>query len=414
MTSSNFTVAKSSLALRMIFLSYAVALVLKKITGFQDGIVDIAVLLLIFLTLTVKPRHFVQGVRSLIRENVFKAFLIFGLYFVCSAYFSYNTKNLIALEFISVLKWLIYFFCGYLFAFTYELKNPVFPLKNDMMCGVIFVLLYSMMFYNWSGISSNVGDLFGFYDNSFESIFSLRSVFALFAFIVFIYALNAVGISSVSKWFLLSSSFVFLFMSGNRKMLIAFFLVALLMKMHGRYQRVIRLIMYCAAAGVLIVMTQSLLFDQSIDEYSNVDQPRMRTYIISYEIAKDYFPFGSGPATFASKGSMENYSHIYSDYGLDGVYGFEEFGDIFFYNDTYWAQVIGQYGVVGLVLFAFIIFYLFRFVSGANLIITHERLIFIVLFLSAFTPALQRIELGLFLFFMIGLHAQNNKLRLKG
>lgn len=68
------------------------------------------------------------------------------------------------------------------------------------------------------------------------------------------------------------------------------------------------------------------------------------------KIARDYFPFGTGLGTFASAASGIIYSPIYDMYGLSGYYGISPnaYNDI---TDSFWGFLLGQFGVVGLILF---------------------------------------------------------------
>ena len=76
---------------------------------------------------------------------------------------------------------------------------------------------------------------------------------------------------------------------------------------------------------------------------------RMALYYFSTSIFHDYFPFGSGFATYATVTSGQYYSHIYNDYGLDILYGLTE-NNPKFIADTYYPA-LAQFGVVGVVLF---------------------------------------------------------------
>ena len=76
---------------------------------------------------------------------------------------------------------------------------------------------------------------------------------------------------------------------------------------------------------------------------------RAALYYFSVDIFKDYFPFGSGFATYATYASGQFYSHIYNDYGMDLMHGLNERQPDFI-ADTYYPA-LAQFGVAGLVLF---------------------------------------------------------------
>lgn len=77
---------------------------------------------------------------------------------------------------------------------------------------------------------------------------------------------------------------------------------------------------------------------------------RPALYYTAWEIIKDYFPFGSGFATFASYASGVYYSRLYYDYGISDVWGLRPDG-FNFVSDTYFPT-LAQFGIVGVCLFA--------------------------------------------------------------
>lgn len=400
-------------ALRSIFLVYVIFVFCKYYFQFDDGVTDVAVLGFAVVAVAVKPRNIPHEVSLLLKERVTLIWLIFTAYYLSLTFRSYNSLDNIFLEYFSVFKWLVYFFVGYLVAGVYRIRASVFPGIVDMVVVVTVILMFSLYYYNWSGLGG-IGDLFGFYDNSFGSIFSLRSVFAIFGFIVAIYALNTVSRHGFLGFHLFLSSFVFIFMSGNRKMLLAVMLISLFMKWHGKYKYIYRGLSYMFLVFAVFIGLNLSIVERSFSEYSNPDQPRLLSYSISYQIASDYFPFGSGPATFASRGSMKNYSPIYEEYGLDDRWGFRETDDVHFYNDTYWAQIIGQYGFVGLTLVLLLLMSIWSRIGGDGNRVSNRLLLSAVVLLSITTPALQRTEIALFVFFVFGMYVRQRTEHYRG
>lgn len=76
-------------------------------------------------------------------------------------------------------------------------------------------------------------------------------------------------------------------------------------------------------------------------------------------IMYDYFPFGSGLASFASYGSMANYSNLYYEYGIDKVYGLSPQKPDFICDAFY--PSLAQFGVVGIILFIYFWVYLYSY-----------------------------------------------------
>lgn len=70
----------------------------------------------------------------------------------------------------------------------------------------------------------------------------------------------------------------------------------------------------------------------------------------SIKIAKDYFPLGSGWATFGSAFSIQPYSVIYVRYHLNKVYGLTpKFSS--YVSDVFWPILIAELGMIGTVFF---------------------------------------------------------------
>jgi hypothetical protein len=76
---------------------------------------------------------------------------------------------------------------------------------------------------------------------------------------------------------------------------------------------------------------------------------RFVLYQTSFSIFSDYFPFGSGFATFGTYTSGVFYSDIYIKYGIDSVWGLSKSYSSFI-SDTYYPS-LAQFGVVGVVLY---------------------------------------------------------------
>lgn len=75
---------------------------------------------------------------------------------------------------------------------------------------------------------------------------------------------------------------------------------------------------------------------------------RVALYQASLLVARDHFPLGAGLGRFGSWMSRTDYSDLYYQYGLDKVYGLSPRFPTFI-TDTFWPQVLGELGVVGLI-----------------------------------------------------------------
>ena len=92
---------------------------------------------------------------------------------------------------------------------------------------------------------------------------------------------------------------------------------------------------------------------------NSMDTARGALSFTSLEIAVDTFPLGTGFGTFASWMSGVYYSPVYSLYGIGSVWGLtKEWPQ--FVSDVFWPMVIAQSGFIGLFLYIFIVYCLFK------------------------------------------------------
>ncbi|WP_293707526.1 O-antigen ligase family protein [Parabacteroides leei] len=112
--------------------------------------------------------------------------------------------------------------------------------------------------------------------------------------------------------------------------------------------------------GIILLVAKEkieLYFLQGISTNSEKDYiARFALYATSFQIFKDYFPFGSGLATFGTHASGAYYSDIYKEYEIDGIWGLSKHYP-YFISDTYYPS-LAQFGVVGALLFAIFWIYL--------------------------------------------------------
>lgn len=81
-------------------------------------------------------------------------------------------------------------------------------------------------------------------------------------------------------------------------------------------------------------------------------------YATGLLILRDHFPFGTGLASFASFRSIDPYSGVYIEYGIDKVYGLSPSFSSFI-CDAYYPSLT-QFGVAGIALFVWLVVYIIR------------------------------------------------------
>lgn len=113
---------------------------------------------------------------------------------------------------------------------------------------------------------------------------------------------------------------------------------------------------YVLALFFVIILAWDQISYYYIDlEYS----ARNQLTIKSFEIAKDYFPLGTGFGTYGCFVSSENYSPLYYTYGLSHIHGLTP-GKADFISDTFWPMIFGQFGFIGTLIYLYVLFIIFK------------------------------------------------------
>ncbi len=120
-------------------------------------------------------------------------------------------------------------------------------------------------------------------------------------------------------------------------------------------------ILCCAFVGIILVAWNKieLYFVHGLNADGEEEDfiARFVLYATSFEIFRDYFPFGSGFGSFATFASGKFYSEIYTQYGIEGVWGISK--DFYSYvADTYYPS-LAQFGIVGVLLYVGFWLYIF-------------------------------------------------------
>ena len=98
----------------------------------------------------------------------------------------------------------------------------------------------------------------------------------------------------------------------------------------------------------VLIVTHNQIYNYFFSDYA-MQYPRGALFAVSMHILKDFFPFGTGFATFGSFLSGEFYSPIYAMYKIDKLPGItiDECNAI---TDQYWPMIAGQTGISGLLI----------------------------------------------------------------
>ncbi len=111
---------------------------------------------------------------------------------------------------------------------------------------------------------------------------------------------------------------------------------------------------------IIILIAGVVVGQYQIERYFlNENEARYILLDTSLKISSDFFPIGTGFASFGSEMSHRYYSTVYYHYGISNVWGLSiDNGD--FINDNYWPKVVGQFGIIGFLIVIYITFDIYK------------------------------------------------------
>ena len=165
---------------------------------------------------------------------------------------------------------------------------------------------------------------------------------------------------------------------------------------------------HIAMVGALAIV----LGGYQIEHYIKPTEARFALTVRSIEIAKDYFPIGTGFATFGSEMSKAyNYSYVYIIYGLNKIRGLNT--DFSAYvTDNYWPMLIGQFGFFIAVMYIIYYYKIFKNINTISKRTVEQRQVFLAMFITFMVGSLGSAYLtaveGVIDFIYIGLFLNRN------
>lgn len=155
-----------------------------------------------------------------------------------------------------------------------------------------------------------------------------------------------------------------------------------------------------------IAVIGCVLGSYQIETYlMNENAPRYLFFEYSFVTANDYFPLGSGFATFGSDMASRNYSKLYYKYGFHKLFGMNP-DDSSFMSDTFWPMAIGQFGWIFGILYIGVYLYIFKFISSDKYSSNIKAFLYAILlqfYIHAIGSAILSSSAGLIGFIIIGI-----------
>lgn len=193
----------------------------------------------------------------------------------------------------------------------------------------------------------------------------------------------------------------FLIIIAGRTKGILFLIVFLSYLILMPYMKSIKLRYLALSAPLLIVSS----WERIATSLFGTGEARGALYSTSFQIARDYFPLGTGFGTFATDFSRRIYSPVYYQYNINNVWGLSQENSSFI-ADTTWPAVLGETGIIGLLCYSFFIILLIKhlmyFQVEKYFKITLVTLI-IYFIIESFGESIFMSSRGMALFMIIGL-----------
>jgi hypothetical protein len=146
--------------------------------------------------------------------------------------------------------------------------------------------------------------------------------------------------------------------------------------------------------------------------FKDLTSPRMVFFSYSFKIANDYYPLGSGFATYGSEEAKKHYSELYKKYGFNAFWGMSE-DENQFLNDNYWAMIIGQLGYIGFILFIIILYLIFNSANSHKYQNPKTRSLVIaallMIYVTTIATGIVKSSMGVCLFFFLGIVINNGR-----
>lgn len=122
------------------------------------------------------------------------------------------------------------------------------------------------------------------------------------------------------------------------------------------------IVILSVSASFMLKFENYLDSNTAEDAYAKIARPAL--YYRAFEMASDFFPFGTGQGTYGSVPVNIVGSKVYSDYELDSIWGLGDDTDFSFKMDAHWASVLGEMGYIGILIYLLLFFYPARKISG--------------------------------------------------
>lgn len=292
--------------------------------------------------------------KNLKRHDIITLTLLFFVILIglISNYFSKLTSDItpILVDIVASVKVITTFFASKYFL-NNEQKKQIIELLVPISKIFIIAAFVCSILSQFVDIGMTYGSRFGI--ESFDFIFK----FSFQYIAIYIWVLGVIvfskKISNQRKNFYYFMAMISIILSTKGPALVmafVFIVLAIYFKKHKKFSPFLLAFLFI---GIVILGSYQIK-----NYFMNDDVPRYLFTKYSFITANDYFPLGSGFATYGSYQASINYSPLYFKYGFDESWGLSpEYG--FFLSDNFWQMALGQFGYVGFVLYFYVFLRIF-------------------------------------------------------
>lgn len=208
--------------------------------------------------------------------------------------------------------------------------------------------------------------------------------------------LSFLKIKNFSFYLIISFITLLLTTKGTIYAFIVFYIIFIL---HHQRDKINVKTLIMSSVGIILISSYQ------IKTYiSNSDSVRMVFLRFAVKTANDYFPLGSGFATYGSAEAAKNYSFLYFKYGFDQIWGLSEKLGMFL-HDNYWATIIAELGYIGFILMLMIFYSLYKIFNDYRMPIVRQKYLIIAALLmmvvNSIGTGIIKSDGGVFLFTLL-------------
>lgn len=234
----------------------------------------------------------------------------------------------------------------------FELKKNKLHLYKvvNVLSAIISVYVFIVFFFSIINLFKDIG-------MSYDVRFGVRSF-------SFIFDAPGLIINQMTYSIILFSTVMMIKKSGYyfMNLVLSFFVITATFRFRGYILIVTAILLLflvqlkkfrLSKSGLIGFAVLALIFSWKQIEYyffSVSVTPRQRFVTGAVQLFRQYFPIGSGFATFGSSAAAQNYSLIYYKFGFDSLYGMSPNQQLFL-NDNFFPMIFGQFGLLGALAF---------------------------------------------------------------